>query len=91
MKLSIQYKFFIRLFLCMLIGFFIGIFAVETQLKSLLLVFFGWAFMASYLVFRIKCPSCGKPVAYQGEVNGVSVYAGFCRNKCVNCGHDLTK
>jgi len=73
------------------IGLAIGVTLVSTQNKLLMAGFFGWIAIASFLLLRIRCPSCGVPVAYQGQFGRLSVYAGFARRTCQNCGHDLTK
>lgn len=91
MKSPPQSRFIVILVMYMVVGFFIGVVLVETQYKPLLVVFFGWFIIASYLLRRIKCPSCEMPVIYQGKILGISLYGGICRRKCANCGHDLTK
>lgn len=91
MKTSTQSKFLIQLVCYMGIGFLIGLIMLETQSKILWLVLLGWTFLASYLMFKVKCPSCRMPVVYQGKVMGISFYAGICKSTCANCGYDLTK
>jgi DNA-directed RNA polymerase subunit RPC12/RpoP len=91
MKSSPQSRFIVTLVMFMVIGLFIGGLMIETQYKPLIIVFFGWGIFAAYLLRRIRCPSCEMPVIYQGKILGISIYGGICRQKCANCGRDLTK
>jgi hypothetical protein len=91
MKSPPQSRFIVIFAMFMVIELFIGMILIETQYKPLIIAFFAGVFIASYLLRRIKCPSCEMPVIYQGKILGISVYGGICRRKCANCGHDLTK
>ena len=91
MKISTQSKYFLIFLIYILIGFLIGIILMATQFKPLILVFFGWMFVAKYLLDKVKCPSCEMPVSYQGKMLGIPFYAGVCRRKCANCGYDLSQ
>jgi hypothetical protein len=73
------------------VGFGIGIALVETQIKALFFVFFGWGIAGSYLVFLVKCPACGTSITYKGQVLGLPFYAGYASRECRNCGFDLTQ
>lgn len=74
-----------------LVGLAIIIALVETQQTALIVAFFVWIMGGSFLLMRIRCPNCGVPVAYQGKLGSISIYAGFVRSKCQNCDADLTK
>ena len=86
MKISIYEKFWRTLGLLVLVGFILGVVAVETNLKAVLFCFFGWAFIASYILFKIKCPNCGSSLTYKGTVAGLPIYSGFASRNCKNCG-----
>lgn len=73
------------------VGIGIAFALIETQETALEVAFFGWIIGGSYLLSRIRCPNCGISVAYQGKLGGISIYAGFVRTRCQNCGEDLTK
>ncbi len=90
MKLSPREKFIFAAMAFVLIGIAIVVILVETQSKALIVGFFAWIGIGSLLLTRIRCPNCGTSVAYQGKVGGLSIYAGFVRHSCQNCGHDLT-
>lgn len=59
--------------------------------QGLMVGFFAWVGIGSLVLMRIRCPRCGTPVVYQGKLGKVSVYAGFVRQHCQNCGEDLGK
>jgi endogenous inhibitor of DNA gyrase (YacG/DUF329 family) len=90
-RLSTQSRFVLTVIFCIVVGLFIGVLLMATQLNFLAFVFFGWVIVMSFLMYRVKCPNCDMPVVYQGKVMGISFYAGICKSKCANCGHDLSK
>ena len=75
------------------VGLAVGITAGEFDDHSqvLMVVFFAWVAISSLVLMQIRCPRCGTPVVYQGKVGKLSLYAGFVRRQCQNCGEDLTK
>ena len=85
MKISAYEKFWLTTGLCTLIGFVFGLISVETQSKLSLLLFFAWAFIASYLIHQIKCPNCGAPLTFQGKLLGLPIWGGFAHRKCKSC------
>lgn len=40
---------------------------------------------------KMKCPKCGMPVTYQGNILGKSYFGGFLNRRCKHCGWDLDK
>jgi hypothetical protein len=77
--------------LFILVGIAIGIAAAEIKIYSLKWIFLAWIVIGSFCLLKIRCPKCKTPVAYQGRLGKMSIYAGFVRKTCLNCGHDLTK
>lgn len=90
MKLSTREKFIFAATAFILIGIAIVIVLFDTQSKLLAVGFFAWIGIGSFLLTQIRCPNCGAPVVYQGEVGRVAIYAGFVRHNCQKCGIDLT-
>lgn len=91
MSLSPRKKFAWGMVVFVIVGVAIGIFAAETQIHALKWVFFAWIGIGSICLMQIRCPNCTTPVVYQGKMGGISIYAGYVRKTCQNCGHDLTK
>jgi ribosomal protein S27AE len=52
---------------------------------------FSLPFIIKRTLDKMKCPKCGMPVTYQGEIFGESYFGGFLNRKCKNCGWDLNK
>lgn len=89
MKIPPRSKFVYTAIVFILIGLTIGGLLIETQKTILAVIFFVWIVVGSWALSSIRCPNCGTSVAFQGKVGGVSLYAGFVRRTCQNCGHDL--
>ena len=70
-------------------GIIAGEFDIDTEV--LMVVFFSWVAVCSFALMQIRCPRCSTPVVYQGKLGKVSLYAGFVRRHCQNCGEDLSK
>lgn len=90
MKISPRQLFIYAAMIFVVVGLAIVVVLVETQAKTLIIGFFAWIAIGSFLLTRIRCPNCGTSVAYQGKVGKFSIYAGFVRHYCQSCGHDLT-
>jgi ribosomal protein S27AE len=93
MKISPRAKFIYGAIIFIVIGLAIGVMAAVTHarvMSSIFIMFFAWIFIGSWVLSQIRCPNCGTSVAYQGKLGGLSIYAGFVRSECQNCGHDLT-
>jgi hypothetical protein len=90
MKIAPRAKFVYATIVFIIVGLVIGGLLVETQASALAVCFFAWIIIGSWALSQIRCPSCDTSVAYQGKLGGLSIYAGLVRNKCQNCGHDLT-
>jgi len=73
------------------VGLAIVVALVETQETALTIAFFAWIMGGAFLLTRIRCPNCDVPIVYQGKLGSISIYAGFARKKCQNCGEDLTE
>lgn len=86
MKSSVYQKFWLRMIVLILIGLIIGIVAVETSSKIALYCFFAWTFIASYLLYKVKCPNCGTSLTYGGTKAGIPIHSGFASRNCKNCG-----
>jgi hypothetical protein len=63
---------------------------VATQSKVLAAMFLVWIFVGSILMSRVRCPSCGTPVGYLGQLGKLSIHGGFAMRYCRNCGFDLS-
>ena len=90
MSLSPQKKIAWGMVVFVVVGIGIAIVEGETHIDALKWVFFAWGGIGSICLMQIRCPNCETPVVYQGKLGGLSIYAGFVRRKCQNCGHDLT-
>ena len=90
MSLSPRQKFAWVLIVFVVVGIAIGVFEAETDIYELKWVFFAWIGIGSVCLMQIRCPNCATPVVYQGKLGRISIYAGFVRRKCQNCGYDLT-
>jgi DNA-directed RNA polymerase subunit RPC12/RpoP len=91
MRLSPQSKIFFLLALYISIGFILAVVVVETQLMVFVIAFFTWFIVINYLLFNVRCPSCGEQLVNQGKVKGLSFFASICSKKCLKCGYDLDK
>lgn len=91
MNLTPKRKFVWLCFVVVLIGLAIGCSAVIIDAEEIKWMFFLWVAVGSFILMRIRCPQCGVPVAYQGRLGGMPLYAVFFRKNCQNCGNDLTK
>lgn len=87
---SVRAKFWLVTAFVMAVGFGIGVLMVQLQSQILMYAFFGWAFVASYLMFRVKCPNCGTSVTYQGKIVGLPILGGYAHSKCKVCAYDFT-
>lgn len=93
MNISPRAKFVYGTIVYVLVGLLTGVVAAETDsrvMSPLFICFFAWIIFGSWVLSKIRCPNCDTSVAYQGKLGGLSIYAGFVRSKCQNCGHDLT-
>ena len=93
MNISPKSKFRCGALIFVSVGLAIGVIAAQTNaqvMSPIFILFFVWIVIGSWLLLRISCPNCGTSVLYQGRLGGLSMYAGFVRRKCQNCGHDLT-
>jgi len=93
MRLSPRQMFALGLLIFIAIGLAIGVVAAWFKQHSpvLMIIFFAWVAIGSVALMQIRCPRCGTPIAYQGKLGRLSLYAGFARRHCQNCGEDLTK
>jgi len=92
MNFSPRQKFIIAVFTFVAIGLGIGIAAGEAEESfPLMAAFFIWIAVGSFGLMQIRCPRCDTPVVYQGKVGKFSIYAGFVRRNCQNCGESLTQ
>lgn len=46
-------------------------------------------FYIKHTLDKLKCPSCGMPVTYQGKILGENYFGGFLNRHCQNCDWDL--
>jgi uncharacterized membrane protein YhhN len=92
-SLSPRQKFAWGMVIFVAVGLAIAIAAGEYagQSQVPMVMFFAWCGIGSLLLMQIRCPRCGTPVVYQGKLGKLSVYAGFVRRHCQNCGDDLDK
>jgi hypothetical protein len=90
-NLSVRTKFWLVTAFVSAVGFAIGVSMVEFQSQELMPVFIAWIFVATFLMFRVKCPNCGTSVVYQGKFLGLPIFAGFVNQKCKVCGYDFKK
>lgn len=91
MKISPKSTFIYATLIITLVGLMIGIILVETQEKAWAIAFFVWLMIGSVALYKVRCPNCGTSLAFQGKIGGLSLYAGFARSKCQDCGYDLRK
>lgn len=93
MSLSPRQKFAWGMAIFVVVGLTIAVFAGEYKEKAqtLMVVFFAWGGIGSLVLMQIRCPRCDRPVVYQGKLGKLSLYAGFVRRHCQNCGEDLSK
>ena len=90
--LPVRTRFRLVVYTVMLIGFAVGVLAVQLQSWALIIVLFAWVAVGSLLIHRVRCPKCGTPVGYQGKFLGVRLYGAlFAPKKCNACGYDFTK
>lgn len=89
MKISPRRQFWLLMLLFVIGGLVIGALLVALQMPVLEWSLYAWLFGCSWLLFRIKCPNCGVTIAYQGELGGIPIYAGYAHKKCRNCDFDL--
>lgn len=93
MKISPRAKFVYGMLIYVLVGLAILVVAGRTNARvwdRIFIMFFTWGIVGSLVLLKIRCPNCSTSVAYQGKLRGLSIYSGFVRRKCQNCGHDLT-
>jgi hypothetical protein len=91
MKTSPKRKFDAAMVLVLLVGFILGMILVASHRNFVIFIFFGWALFGVWLLFSIKCPNCGKPVAYKGRIKSIPIFAGYSNSRCQNCDFDLNK
>jgi hypothetical protein len=52
---------------------------------------FLWVFLLAYLVKRIPCPNCGRPIGWSKyKFLGMDAESGVPPRHCTHCGYDLT-
>ena len=93
MSLSPRQRFAWGLAIFVIGGLTIAVIAGEFKEHSqaFMVAFFAWGGIGSFALMQIRCPRCGTPVVYQGKLGKLSLYAGFVRRNCQNCGEDLSK
>ena len=91
MKLSPKRMLILAFAIFVVIGLLIGAFSVATQVEAFSYLFFGWVIVGSFLIYRIRCPKCGSPVALQEKGVRFPLFAGLTVTKCQSCGEDLTR
>lgn len=85
MKLSPRSKYHWVLVGCILVTLVFGVNTRGAHITdTIVLLFFAWVFVASYLLWRIRCTSCGASVSSSQSM-------GFVWRNCKSCGADLTK
>ena len=89
--LPLRTQFRLVVFAVMLVGFGIGVLAVQLQSLALSLVFLGWVPIASFLIYQVKCPNCGTSATYMGKFLGMRMWGAIvAQTKCSACGYDFT-
>jgi hypothetical protein len=89
--ISIRQKFWFTTVFVVVVGLAIGTILGELRSRWLELGVFGWLFIGTYLMARVKCSNCGTPVVYQGKIGSIPLVAGFVRKRCQKCDFDLTQ
>ena len=93
MNISPRGRFIYGMLIFIIIGLAIGVIDSMTHgqvMGPMFILFFVWGIVGSIALIKIRCPTCGTSVAFQGKVGGLSIYAGFVRRNCQKCGRDLT-
>ena len=91
MNISPQSKIVLLLAFYLVIGFVLGIIIVETQSLVFVVIFFVWFIVANILLNKVKCPKCQEPIVGQNSVKSESFLGRIFKERCSNCGHDLTR
>jgi len=84
-------KFLLTLLCAIAIGFGIIIAWMFTGRDWVGYMIFVWVLIATWVMYQIKCPNCGAPVAYSARLGKVQILSAIPRRTCEECGYDLTR